>query len=77
MAATRLPDPCYLGETTSLSVACTLVPRQEMLKQPLFTFQNEPTLLATTVKKGGQTVEIRKPDGAPLFQAPGPMHHAM
>ncbi len=41
------------------------------------TFQNEPTLLATTVKKGGKTVEIRKPDGTPLFTPPPAMQHAM
>ncbi len=37
------------------------------------TFQGELTLLATTVSKGGQAVEIRKPDGTPLFRGPGPM----
>ena len=30
----------------------------------------EPAVLATTVKKGGQALELRKADGTPLFRGP-------
>jgi len=30
-------------------------------------FDGVPTLLATTISKGGKTVQIRKSDGTPLF----------
>jgi hypothetical protein len=30
----------------------------------------EPAVLATTVKKGGQALELRQADGTPLFRGP-------
>lgn len=37
------------------------------------TFKGEPTLLATVVKKGAGTLELRGSDGAPRFRAPPKM----
>lgn len=34
------------------------------------TFNAEPTLLATTITRGGKTVAIREADGTPLFRMP-------
>lgn len=58
----------HLGPSTFVDPKMTFAVNDEVeVKGSRITLHDEPTVLATTVSKGGKSLELRSTDGKPLF----------
>jgi hypothetical protein len=61
----------HLGPAAYVDPKMTFAEKDEVeVTGSRVTLAGEPAVLATTVKKGGKALELRKADGAPLFRMP-------
>jgi hypothetical protein len=61
----------HLGPATFVDPKMTFAVKDEVeFKGSKIAFNNESTVLATTVTRGGKSLELRKDDGTPLFRGP-------